>query len=194
MSGFTLTQPEVYYSFSSAGTTLITFTSEASLMGTYPIPPIPGTYFNKTGNLSSTAKVRAAGQISSTATPTFSVSLRLLSSATSWSAGGILLGTTTALATASGVTGGWWLLDADVTLRSIAAGAATSTLMTAGTLSGSAFPATTGTMPAASVSAVSSTLDNTGATAYYLWVSAACGASSASNTISLQSLKVYLEN
>lgn len=194
MSGFTQTQPEVYYSFSSAGTALNTFTSEASLMGTYPIPAVPGTYFNKTGNLSSTAKVRAAGQISSTATPTFSVSLRLLSSATSWSAGGILLGTTTALATASGVAGGWWLLDADVTLRSIAAGAATSTLMTAGTLSGSAFPATTGTMPAASVSAVSSTLDNTGATAYYLWVSAACGTSSASNTISLQALKVYLEN
>ena len=195
MSGYTLTQPELYYSFSSAGTALATFTTEASLMGTYPIPQIPATFFSKLGNLSSAMKIRAFGQAGavSATTPTFTISIRLLSSATSWSAGGLLIGSTTALATVSGVTGGWWQLDVDVILRSIAAGAATSSVASAGTLSGSAFTST-GTMPAANTSAVVSTLDTTGATAYYLWMSAACGTSNASNTISLQGLKIYLEN
>lgn len=195
MSGYTMTQPEVLYSFSAAGTALNTFTTEASLMGNYPIPQIPATFWDKIGNLSSCAHIQAFGQAGAAAasTPTFTLSLRLLSSATSWSAGGLLLGSTTALATVSGVTGGWWQMDIDVILRSIAAGAATSSVATVGTLSGSAFTGT-GTMPAANVSAVNSTLDNTGATSYYLWLSAACGTSNASNTISLQGLKVYLEN
>lgn len=165
-------------------------------MGNYPIPTIPGTFFNKLGDLSSTAKIRAVGQVSSTSTPTFAVSLRLLSSATSWSAGGLLLGTSTALATSSAIAGGWWQLDVHVFLRSIAAGAATSSVLTAGTFSGSAFPLT-GSLPAAGTGGtpgVNATLDNTGATAYYLWVSAACGTSSASNTITMQGLKIYLEN
>lgn len=195
MSGYSMTTPELYYSFSAAGTALNTFTTEASLMGSFPVPQIPATFFDKLGNLSSSAHIQAMGQagaVSST-TPTFTISLRLLSSATSWSAGGLLLGSTTALATVSGVTGGWWQMDIDIILRSIAAGAATSSVATMGTLSGSAFTGT-GTMPAANVSSVVSTLDTTGATAYYLWVSAACGTSNAANTISLQGLKIYLEN
>jgi hypothetical protein len=51
-----------------------------------------------------------------------------------------------------------------------------------------------GTLPASNVSAVNSTLDNTGATQYFLWLSAACGTSNAANAISLQGLKIYLEN
>ena len=59
MSGYTMTQPELYYSFSAASTQLATFTTEASLMGNYPIPQIPATFFDKLGNLSSSMKVRA---------------------------------------------------------------------------------------------------------------------------------------
>lgn len=190
-----MTQPELLYSASSAGTALATFTTEASLMGTYPIPQIPATFFNKLGNLSSAAKIRAFGNVGAAAasTPTFTISARLLASSTSWSAGGLLLGSTTALATVSGVTAGWWQLDVDVILRSLAAGAATSSIATAGVLSGSGFTAN-GSMPAANVSSVVSTLDATGATNYFLWLSAACGTSNAANTISLQGLKVYLEN
>jgi len=193
MSSYSGTIPELYYSFSAAGTALSTFTTEASLMGGYPIPQIPATFFNKLGNLSSSMKVKAQLNVSTTATPTFTVSVRLLSSATSWSAGGILLGSTSAVTAASAVTNAWASLDLDIILRSIAAGAATSTLFTSGTLDGSAFP-TDASMPANNVSAVSSTLDNTGATQYFLWLSAACGTSNASNAISLQALKVYLEN
>jgi hypothetical protein len=193
VSGYTLTQPELYYSYSAAGTALSTFTTEASLMGGYPVPQIPATFFSKLGNLSSALKVKAYGSVSSTATPTFTLSIRLLSSATTWSAGGLLLGSSNAMTAGSTVTTAWWQLDTDAILRSIAAGAATSSISAMGAIGGLAFPAG-GTIPATGTSSVNSTLDTTGATSYYLWLSAACGTSSASNSISLQGLKIYLEN
>lgn len=193
MSTYQGTLPELYYSFSAAGTALNTFTAEASLMGGYPIPQIPATFFNKLGDLSSSMKIKAWFNVGSTATPTFTLSVRLLTSATAWSAGGLLLGSSSAMTAASTVTNAWADLDMDVILRSIAPGAATSSLASYGTIEGSAFPVT-GNIPANNVSAVNSTLDNTGATQYFLWLSAACGTSNALNAISLQALKIYLEN
>lgn len=192
MSSYSGTLPELYYSFSAAGTALNTFTAEASLMGGYPIPQIPATFFSKLGNLSSSGHLQAYGNAGdTTVAPTFTISVRLLTSATSWSAGGLLLGSTSAITlTGTSITNGWWQLDCDFILRSIANGAATSTIATFGTVSG----ILAGTLPAANTSAVSSTLDNTGATQYWLWLSAACGTSNAANAISLQGLKIYLEN
>jgi hypothetical protein len=192
MSSYSGTMPELYYSFSAAGTALNTFTAEASLMGGYIIPQIPATFFNKLGDLSSAMKIRAYGNAGDTSSaPTFTLSVRLLSSATSWAASGILLGSTPAITiTGTSVTNGWWQLDMDVILRTIAAGAATSSVFSSGTVSG----VLSGTLPASNVSAVASTLDNTGATQYFLWLSAACGTSNAANAISLQGLKIYLEN
>ena len=63
--------PELYYSFSAAGTALATFTTEASLMGGYPIPQIPATFFSKLGEQSSSMKIRAYGNVGdTTADPT----------------------------------------------------------------------------------------------------------------------------
>lgn len=193
MSGYTMTQPELYYSYSAAGTALATFTTEASLMGGFIIPQIPATFFNKLGELSSAVKIRAYGQLGSTTTgPTFTWSLRLLSSATTWSAAGVLLGSSNAATVGASLTGCYWQMDVDAILRTIAAGAATSSLSTSGTVS--ARGQTQAFIPNDNVSSVVSTLDNTGATQYYLWLSAACGTSNAANTISLQGLKIYLEN
>lgn len=196
MSGYTMTQPELYYSFSAAGTALATFTTEASLMGGYPIPQIPATFFNKTGNLSSAVKVRAYGNVGDTTTaPTFTWAVRLLTSSTSWSAGTPSWATAATTLNAVSLTNTWWQLDMDIQLRTIAAGGATSILAGFGVVSGSALnvPAT---LPAANTTAVvnSSNFDTTGATSYYLWLSAACGTSNAANAISLQGLKIYLEN
>jgi len=185
--------PELFYAEAIAGTALSTFTSEASLMGGYPVPQIPATFFAKTGVQSSSMRVKARLNISSTGTPTFTLSARLLTSATSWSAGGLLLGSSAALTAASGVTNAWADLDMDVILSALAAGAATSSLSSFGTVSGSAFPAA-GSVPANNASAVNAAFDATGATQYFLWLSAACGTSSASNKAQLQALKIYLEN
>jgi hypothetical protein len=51
-----------------------------------------------------------------------------------------------------------------------------------------------GTVPASNVVADNATLDVTGATQYFFWLSAACGTSNAANKIQLQGLKIYLEN
>lgn len=193
MSRYTDTQPELYYSFSAAGTALATFTTEASLMGGFPIPQIPATFFSKLGMQSSAAKIRAYGNVGdTTVAPTFTLTARLLASAVTWSAGGLLLGSTGAMTvSAVSLTNAWWQLDMDCILKAIAAGAATSTLSTFGTVSGSGL---SGSMPANNVSADNATLDVTGATQYFLWLSAACGTSNASNKIQLQGLKIYLEN
>lgn len=188
--------PELYYSFSAAGTALATFTTEASLMGGYPVPQIPATFFKALGQVSSAMRIRAYGNAGDTTTaPTFTLSIRLLTSATTWTAGGVLLGSTTATTMqAASLTNAWWQLDVDSILQSIAAGAATSSIGTFGTLTGPAFASPGGSMPATNVSANNATLDVTGATQYFLWLSAACGTSNASNTIRLQALKIYLEN
>jgi hypothetical protein len=188
--------PELYYSESIAGTALATFTAEASLMGAYPVPQIPAAFFAKLGQQSSSMKIRAYGNVGdTTAAPTFTLSARLLSSSTTWSAGGLLLGSTGATSVnGTSLTNGWWQLDMDVILKAIAAGAATSTLSTYGVLGGPGFSAPGGFMPANNVSADNATFDNTGATQYYFWLSAACSVSNAANKIQLQGLKIYLEN
>lgn len=185
--------PEAYYSFSAAGTALSGFTTEASLMGGYPIPQIPATFFKALGNVSSTARFRAWGNVSdTTSAPTFTLTARLLASATSWSAGGLLLGSTGAMTvSAVSLTNAWWQLDCDIFLRAIANGAATSTLATFGSVTGSGL---SGSMPANNVAATNATLDTTGATQYFFWLSAACGTNNASNSIQLQGLKIYLDN
>lgn len=194
MSGYTMTQPELYYSFSAAGTALNTFTTEASLMGGYPVPQIPATFFNKLGELSSSIKIRAYGNVSdTTVAPTFTLAVRLVTSSVTYS--NAALGWTATALTVNGTsqTNLWWQLDCDLILRSIAAGAATSSVAAFGTVTGPAFTAQ-GSLPATNVTAVNSTLDVSGATNYWLWLGAACGTSNAANAISLQGLKIYLEN
>lgn len=193
MSRYTDTQPELYYSESIAGTALNTFTAEASLMGGYPIPQIPATFFAKTGQQSSSMKIRAYCALGdTTAAPTFAITLRLLTSATTWSAAGLGWASTALTMNGTSLTNAWAQLDADLSLRTIAAGAATSTLDAHGIWSG-AFTAN-GTLPATGTAGTLATFDNTGATQYFLWLSATCGTSNASNSISLQTLKIYLEN
>lgn len=197
MSTYSGTLPELYYSFSGAGTALATFTTEASLMGGYPIPQVPATFFSKLGDQSSSVKIRAYGNVGdTTAAPTFTWTVRLLTSATTFSNTGTPSWATAATTlNGTSLTNTWWQLDMDIHLRSIAAGAATSVLSGCGMVSGSAIT-NAATIPAANTTSVvnSSNFDNTGATQYFLWLGAACGTSNAANAIQLQGLKVYLEN
>lgn len=191
MSGYTGTQPELYYSYGGASTNLATFTTEDNLMKTYPLCDIPIGYLSNVGKHSSSMKIRATGQVGSTGTPTFTFTLRLLT-ATSWSAGGLVLGTSNAITAGSTVTLAPWQLDVDITLRSLAAaGSATTTVVTTGTVSGLGFP-TMGCIPAANGTYTLATID--ASVQYYLFLSAACGTSNAANLINLQQFKLYLEN
>ena len=194
MSGYTQTTNELLYAYGGASTNLATFTTEDNLLKTYPPCAIPGTFFANTGSRSSSLKIRAVGQAGATATPTFTFTIRLISGGNvAWSAGGLVLGTSTACAAVSGVTLGVWQLDLDVVLRTLAAGGSnTTTVVAGGTITGSAFSSANNTIPAAGTAPTLATIDVSAT--YSLFLSAACSASSASNLINTQLLKVYGEN
>lgn len=194
MSGYTGTQTELLYAYYGASTNLATFTTEDNLMKTYPSCVVPGSIFSKVGPQSSSLELVCAGQVGTTATPTFTFTVRLISGASvAWSAVGLVLGTSNAVTAASGVTLAPFRLRVHIGVRSIAAaGSATTSVVTMGNIDGPAFTASEGSIPASNVSPVLSTID-VGAT-YSLFVSAACSASSASNLINLQCLKLYGEN
>jgi hypothetical protein len=188
-----MTQDEVLYSFGGASTNLATFTTEDNLLKTYPPIAMPSLsqLLANVGSRSSSLKIRACGQAGSTATPTYTFSLRLCTSST-FSTGGLLLGASNAITTGSGITLAPWQLDVDIVLRSIAAaGSATTSVVTMGTVTGLAFP-TAGGVPASGTSPVLATVNLD--TPYWLFLSAACSASSASNLINTQMFKLYGEN
>lgn len=190
MSFLTGTQNELMYAYGGASTNLATFTTEDNLQKTYPPVIIPAGFFRGGGDMAKSLKLRACGLLSTTVQPTFTFSLRLLTS-TTWSAGGILLGSSAALTTASTITLAPYQLDIDIILSSLLPGAA-STVKTMGTVSANPAFTAPGFIPAANVSPAVATVDNS--TTYYLFLSAACSASSASNLINLQYLKLYGEN
>jgi len=187
--------PEAYYSTGVASTALATFTTEDNLQKGQPLCKLPdlAQWMHRLGDETSTAKFRAlvqAGAVSAT-TPTYTFSLRALTSAT-WSAGGILLATSTACTCASGVTKGLAQIDVDFWLRTAPIpGTSTITTVVGGTVTGSAFTNQC-SMPPAGTDPFISTLDVTAQ--YYLFLSVACSASNASNTITCQGAKLYIEN
>lgn len=190
MSLFTGIPTELLYSFAGASTNLATFTTEDNLQKTYPECPIPSEYLRKLGSQSSSLKVRMSGQVGSTGSPTFTFTLRLLTS-TTWSAGGVLLASTAALTAGATVTLAPFTIDVDISLRALSIGAA-STLVTTGVVLSQTGFTTVGTFPAANVSPAVATVDPS--QQYYLFLSAACGTSNAANLINLQTMKVYGEN
>ncbi len=192
MSFLTGTQVEEMYSYVATSTQLNTFTSEANLQQTYPPVIIPAGFFLNASQQYKSLRVRAWGRLGTTGAPTFTWSLRLLSS-TSWSAGGILLGSTAALTAGTGVTLAPWWMDAEITLKTLSIGGA-STIACLGAVNGPLALASpfAGTIPTNNTAFTASTLDNS--VTYYLFLSVACGTSNAANLIQLESLKVYGEN
>jgi hypothetical protein len=180
------------YAYHNASTNLATFTTEDNLQKTYP-PVIlrAGTWLNAQAT-GKNLRIRAAGQLGTTSAPTFTWSIRLLTS-TTWSAGGVLLGSTAATTAGTTVTLAGWFLDAQIGLRTLGIGGA-STVVTTGEVRGplalaSPFAAS---IPASNTSPAVATVDNS--TQYYLFISAACGSSNSLNLINMQSRVVTADN
>lgn len=195
MSFLTGTQSEVLHASIATGTQLNTFTTEDNLQKTLPPVIIPGGFFYNLASQGKSLKIKACGRLGCTnASPTFTWSIRLLTS-TTWSAGGILLGSSPALAAggASAQTLAPWFLDAEFIMRTLSiAGASTGALM--GEVRGPKALSSpfAGTIPDNNTAFTVATIDNS--TTYFLFLSAACGTSNASNLIQLEMLKVYGEN
>jgi hypothetical protein len=200
MSAFTQSQSELLYAFSGSSTPLATFTAEDNLLKTYPLIKMPdmAQLFGSTGPRSSALKLRALGKASaaSATTLTYTFTVRLINTTTfsSTTSGqtNLVVATSSAAATVSGVTNGIWQIDMDMVLRTLhTAGTPTFTITAGGLIAGSAFSSASNSLPAAGT-APTATLDVT--QQYYLFLSAACGTSSASNTIDCEMIKLYGEN
>jgi hypothetical protein len=193
VSFYTGTQNEVLFSNFTASTNLATFTTEDNLQKTYPPVIIPAGFFGGDGKASGKSlRILSRGQLGTTSAPTFTWTVRLLTS-TTWSAGGVVVGTTGAVTAGSTVTLAPWTLDMTIGLRTLGIGAA-STVVHMGDVRGATALASPfiATIPAANGTFSVATVDNS--TQYYLFISAACSASSASNLINMQQLIVYGEN
>jgi hypothetical protein len=193
MSFLTGTNTELIYASTSAFTAKNTFTTEVTINDTAGggvqahLPPdfwLP----NPTA-VGKGIKIKAWGILSSTATPTYTFTIRLGSAANTTAA--IVLGSA-ALTTGSGVTNQPWLLEGDVVLTSQGAAGANSTVRGTGFIfsGGLASPFMYGigasaSLTAPTVATVDCSITN------YINFNVACSASSASNNIQLLSLQVH---
>jgi hypothetical protein len=194
MSFLTGTQSEVLYASTATGTALSSFTTEDSLQKTLPPVIIPAGFFYNTSATGKSLKIKAWGRFGAAATlPTYNWTIRLLTS-TTWSAGGITLGVTNAPVTVASTLAPW-TLEAEITMRSVGVGGA-STLLCMGEVRSAKGMATpfAATIPDNNTAITYATVDNS--VTYYLFLSASNtgGTSQATNLIQLESLKVYGEN
>jgi hypothetical protein len=183
---------DCFFSYHSQGTQLNTFTTEDNLQKTYPPVMIRQGFFLNAQATGKSLRVKAVMRLGTTGAPTFTWSMRLLTT-TTWSAAGILLGATAALTAGTTQTLAPAFLDAEVGLRTLGIGAA-STVVTTGEVRGPLALASpfAGTIPANNVSPAVSTVDNS--QTYFLFISVACGTNNALNLIQMEQLKVYGDN
>ena len=170
---------ETLVSAQVAGPTISTFTAATTLLPTQAIYTLPANYFS----IGKTLRMRAAGQISSftSGTFTFNASLGSLASPISvWTPG--------AITTVVSLTNQTWVLEIELTCRSVGSGTAatiigigkiTSPILTGGT---SAAQAMTWLLPS-TAPAVGSGFDSTITNVVNLFI--ACSVSNAANAITL---------
>src|SRR5215831_225785 len=111
-SFLTGTSMELMYSSISTATQLNTFTTEDNLQKTLPPVIIPAGFFFNPGAPGKSLKIKAWGQLGTTGAPTFTWSIRLLTS-TTWSAAGIAF-STAALTAGTTQTLAPWTLEAEI--------------------------------------------------------------------------------
>lgn len=193
MSYLTGTNTEVLYTSVATGTQLNTFTTEDNLQKTLPHVIIPaGFFYAAQGGTGKSLRVKALMRVGTTATPTFTYNVRLLTS-TTWSAAGVAW--SSAAITHGTVTLAPVELDLELICRSVGAGGAANTVIAGigSVRAGTAFAAGGGifSLPNANT-AFTNSIDSS--VTQYLYLSIACGTSSVSNLAQLEMLKVYGEN
>jgi hypothetical protein len=192
MSFLTGTSAELLFSSVATGTQLNTFTTEDNLQKTLPYVIIPAGYFYNHGATGKSLRGRAFLRIGTTGTPTFTFSVRLLTSST-WSAAGIGF-SSAAITAGSGVTLAPLWIDFDIVMRSLGTGAASTIAFWGEVRGGTSLAAGGGiySIPGANTAFTSTSFD--ASVTNYLFLSAACGTSSGSNLVQLEALKIWGEN
>ena len=193
MSFLTGTNMELIYASTSPGTAKNTFTTEVLIndtagMGVQAHLPADFWLPNKAQSIGRGIRVVARGILSSTATPTFTFTLRLGAAGNITSV--IALGSA-ALTTGSGVTNQLWEFEGDFILEAIGAAGTNSTIRGVGSIfcGGLASPFSFSLYGGAASPGTIATLDTT--IANYFNFNVACNTSSVSNTITLQELLIF---
>jgi hypothetical protein len=191
-SFLTGTNVELVYVSQSAGTAKNTFTGEVQIndtagMGVQAHLP-PDFWLPRKQSNGQALRLVGRGILSSTATPTYTFTVRGGTAGNTSAA--IMLGSA-ALTTGSGVANQMWELQGDVSMESIGAAGANSTIRGIGLLAcgGLASPFSYPVWGGAASPGTAATLDTS--IANYINFNVACSASSASNTITLQQLLVF---
>lgn len=192
MSFLTGTNCETIYASTAAGTAKASFTSEVQINDTAGMgvqAHIPADFFlPNRSSIGRGIRIVANGILSSTATPTYTFTVRGGAAASTTAA--ILLGST-ALTTGSGVSNQFWRFEGDVILEAIGAAGPNSTVRGCGMLhcgglaSPFAYPLYGGAASPGTVATFDTSIVN------YINFNITCSASSASNTITLQQLLVF---
>lgn len=194
-SFLTGTNVEIIYASTAAGTAKASFTSEAQINDTAGMGPqafLPADFFGMAGGrdlaIGKGIRIVARGILSSTATPTYTFTVRGGAAAATT---GAILGGTAALTTGSGVSNQMWEYQADIVLETLGAAGANSTIRGIGLLacgglaSPFSYPIYGGAASPGTVATFDTSIKN------FINFNVACSASSASNTITIHQLIVY---
>ena len=197
MSFLTGTNTELIYASPKAANAKNTFTSEITINdnttgGLGALAHLPADFWLP--NNTQTGRgihISAKGIVSSTATPSYTWTIRFGAASNTSSA--IVLGSA-ALATASGISNAPWYLEGDVILETLGAAGTNSTVRGTGYLLTDGYSAATttrifqlygGAATPGTVATVDTTITN------YINLNITCTASSSSNTITLQQMLVW---
>lgn len=192
MSFITNTVVETLYASTAAGATLATFTTEAQLNTTATMGVqakiLPDFWQASPKAVGQAIRIEATGVLGCTGTPTMTFTVRGGAAANITTAP--ILAGTAAITLASGLTAVPWKLSIDLVMQAIGAAGANSTLRGEGTLTigGAAaamWPVWGGAASPGTIATVDTSIVN------FINVNAACSASNAANTVTLNQLMVF---
>ena len=190
MSFLTGTSAELIYASIAAGTAKNTFTSEAQIndtagMGVQAVLP-PRFFPPSPAQAGRGLKIVATGILSSTATPTYTWSVRLGAAGNTTTA---QVGATAALTTTSGASNQFWRLELDVVSQSPGADGANTTVRGSGLLVSTGLATTVNAVFGGAAQPGTASIDTS--ISNFINFNVVCSASSASNSIQLLQLLVF---
>jgi hypothetical protein len=195
VSGYTMNNVELLYSYAGAATTTTPTAGAVSLIATYPPIVIPPGYFSKLGANSSSLHLRMGGVIVTTATiPTFLWGLATTPATTTpaaFSATTSVAATTAIAPTTAKTAGVGFLMDVDLTVRTITQ-VATSVIVSGGNVYAPETIQAGWSFPASGVAPTFSTWEMD--LSYFLWPYLTLGAATAGNTVTVHYAKLYGDN
>lgn len=192
MSFLTGTNTELIYNSTAPSAAKNTWTTEVqcndvATMGVQAHLP-PDFFLPTPGQVGRGLRIKAAGILSSTGTPTYTFTVRLGAAGSTSTA--IVLGSP-AMTTGSGVTNQYWQFEGDIVLTTLGAAGTNSTVRGTGYfLSGGLaapyiYPMWGGAATPGTVATVDTSITN------YINLNIACSASAAGNTVTIHQLMIF---